>query len=257
MSIDLSKIPNRPDKDMVKKDDIKEKTQKMLEKIAEYQRIMYAQEKYSMLIILQWMDAAGKDWTIRDIFTGVNPLGCKVFGFKKPTDEEASHDFLRRIHEHTPANGMIHIFNRSHYEDVLVPAVEKYASKKEIETRYEHINAFERLLEDNDTKVLKFYLHISREEQKKKLEKRIELPQKHWKHNDGDRDSRAKWDCYMDEYHKIFKKCDAIPWHVIPADKKWWKIYNVCKVIIDAFEEMDLKWPKLETELFNEKKKEE
>jgi len=252
MSIDLTKIPTIPDEKKVDKEKIKEKTQVLLQKISDYQRMMYAQGKYSILLILQGMDAAGKDGTIKDIFTCINPLGCTVSGFKKPTPEESAHDFLWRIHQHAPEKGMIKIFNRSHYEDVLVPAVEWYVSRKDIEKRYKHINNFEDLLEDHNTTVIKCYLHISPERQKEKLEERIELSRKHWKHNDGDWESREKWDSYMTEYHKVFKECDKTDWHVIPADKNWWKVHNVCLLLVEAFEKMDLEWPDLDSEVFGE-----
>lgn len=237
--------------DTIKKEDIEPLIEDLLEQIRDYQRIMYAQKKYSMLIIFQWMDAAGKDGAVKDIFTGINPLWCRVFSWKAPTEEQREHDFLWRIHKQVPERGMIHIFNRSHYEDILVPTVENLFSKDIIEKRYDHINNFEKLILDNDTHILKFYLHLSPEEQKIKLEERLKNPEKFRKHNDGDRESRKKWDDYMEVYHSIFKKCNIVPWHIIPSDKNRWKVYHIAQVIVEHFESMNLQWPELETEKFD------
>jgi PPK2 family polyphosphate:nucleotide phosphotransferase len=236
----------------IDKEAIKAKTLKLHEKIVMYQRMMYAEGKHSLLIIFQGMDASGKDGSVRRIFSGVNPLGCNVVGFKKPTPIEIGHDFLRRIHQHTPERGMIQIFNRSHYEDILVPSVEKYIDKNHINARYDDINNFEKLLADHDTTVLKFYLHISRDEQLERLEERLHNPEKYRKHNDGDRDSREKWDAYMKVYHEIFEKTSTkhAPWHVIEADQNRWKVYQISEVIVKAFEKMNPQWPELETEKF-------
>jgi polyphosphate kinase 2 (PPK2 family) len=147
---------------------------------------------------------------------------------------------------------MIQIFNRSHYEDILVPSVDKYIDAKTIQKRYAHINNFEQLLADNDTHVVKIYLHTSKEEQKRRLEERLHLPHKHWKHNDNDRESRKKWDDYRKVYHKIFKDCNTIPWHVVPSDKNRWKVYQVANILVATFENMKLEWPELETDVFHE-----
>lgn len=235
--------------DFLDKDHIKDETDILVEKINNYQNIMYAQWKYSLLIILQGMDASGKDGAVRHIFTGINPLGCKVISFKAPTPEEANHDFLRRIHRHTPEKGMIQIFNRSQYEDILVPTVEWLFDQESIEARYEQINNFEKLLTANNTIILKFYLHISAKEQKKRLQERMKDPHKYRKHNDGDRDSRKKWDDYMKVYDNIFEKCTTTPRHIIPSDQNRYKVNQIAKVIVEAFEKMELKWPGLETDM--------
>lgn len=248
--MDLEKIATTPDKE-INKEDIKWLTESLLEQIKAYQRIMYAQKKYSLLIIFQGMDAAGKDGAVKDIFSWINPLWCRVFSRKAPNEEEREHDFLWRIHQRVPERGMIHIFNRSHYEDVLVPSVEWLFSKEIIEKRYSHINNFERLLLDNDTHVLKFYLHISPEEQKVRLKERLENPQKFWKHNDGDRESRKKWDQYRNVYHTIFNECSEVPRHIIPADTNRWKVYQIAQVIVEHFEQMSLKRPELESAKFD------
>ena len=247
----LSSIDPRGPRDLDKKQ-TKQDNEDMIRQIAELQRVLFAEEKQSILIILQGVDAAGKDGTVRSIFKGVNPLGCNVYGFKKPTDEEFAHDFLWRVHQRVPRNGMIHIFNRSHYEDILVPSVEGYYSAERIARRYDHINHFEQLLEDSGTRILKFYLHISKEEQLERLTERINNPQKHWKHNDGDWESRKKWDDYMEVYEQIFEKCNQIPWHIVPADRNWVKVNAVAKVLLATLKEMQLSWPDLDTEKFKQ-----
>lgn len=249
MAIDLNKIDTTPPKSVNKKK-TKEETQKLLEKIYEYQRIMYAQGKYSILLIFQGMDASGKDWAVREVFSWVNPLWCDVVWFRAPTKEEKAHDFLWRIHKHTPEKWMIQIFNRSQYEDILVPTVEGYLDKKTIDERYDLINNFENLLKSNNTHVIKCYLHTSKEEQKTRLEERLHLPHKFWKHNDNDRESREKWDDYRKVYHDIFKKCDKPEWNIVPADKNRWKVHCVAQILVDTFEKMDLQRPELDTEKF-------
>ena len=247
--IDLSKIPTTPPKD-VKKKQVKKETEQMLEQIKAYQRMMYAQGKYSLLIILQGMDASGKDWAVRQIFSWINPLGCQVHGFVKPTPEEKGHDFLWRVHKKTPRAWMIHIFNRSHYEDILVPTVQGYWTPEQMKRRIDHINNFERLLKDSNTYVVKCYLHLSKDEQKERLEERLTIPRKFWKHNDNDWESRKKWDEYMNVYHTIFNECNETPWTIVPTDKNRWKVYCIAKALLETFEEMSLEWPELETEKF-------
>ncbi len=230
------------------KDQLKLENEKLIKKIENLQRVLYAESKRSLLVILQGVDASGKDGAMNGIFGGINLLGCSVFSFKKPTEEEFAHDFLWRIHKVVPAKGMIHVFNRSHYEDILVPTVEGYYTKEIIERRYEHINRFEELLQDTGTKILKFYLHISKEEQLERLTERMENPEKFWKHNDGDWDSRQKWDLFMDAYETIFEKCNVIPWHIIPSDSNTFKINAIAKIVLASLEEMKLQLPGLITE---------
>ncbi len=254
MNVDLSKITTKPPK-WVSEKEIKKETKKLHKKMIELQRIMYAQDKYSMLIVLQWMDASGKDGTIKKLFSGVNPLGCTVAPFKAPNDEEAQHDFLRRIHKHAPARGMMQIFNRSHYEDVLVPKVEKYISKSDLEARYDDIKNFETLLSNHNTIILKFYLHISRPTQKKRLEERLNNPHKYWKHKDNDWDSRSKWDDYMEAYEDVFDRTNTrvAPWHIIPSDENRWKVHQIISIIVATMkDEMRLRWPDLDSEIFEE-----
>ena len=190
--INLNTLPTKTFDSALKKD-IQKENLKLVEEIINYQRRMYADGRHSLLIVFQGMDASGKDGATRKVFSGVNPLGIKVRPFKKPSDEEFTHDFLWRVHHHTPAKGMIQVFNRSHYEDILVPSVEGYFTKDYINKRYNHINHFEQLLtEGNNTTILKFYLHTSKEEQLQRLTERLNNPEKHWKHNDGDARLKGK-----------------------------------------------------------------
>ena len=232
------------------KAEIKAENVQLINRISELQRILYADGSKSLLLILQGVDASGKDGTVRRIFSGVNPLGCRVYGFKKPTEEEFAHDFLWRIHKVVPAKGMIHIFNRSQYEDILVPTVLNTLPKSVIEKRYDQINDFEKLLEASGTKIIKCYLHISKDEQLERLTERIENPTKYWKHNDGDWSSRKMWDDYMKVYEEIFDKCNKVPWNIIPSDKNWVKINHIAKLVVKALEDMKLKWPELDSEKF-------
>lgn len=245
----LNSIDPRGPRELDKKK-IKAENKQLIEEIASFQRLLFAEDKQSILIVLQGLDAAGKDGAVRSIFSGINPLGSNVFSFKKPTEEEFAHDFLWRIHQQVPRKGMIHIFNRSHYEDILVPSVEGYFSPETIARRYDHINHFEQLLEDSGTRVLKFYLNISKEVQLERLTDRIDNPQKHWKQNDGDWESRKKWDAYMEVYERIFDKCNVVPWHIVPSDRNWVKVNAIAKVLHQTLKEMNLKWPELETMKF-------
>ena len=245
----LNKIdPNGSKK--LNKEETKAENIKLASKIIELQKIFRAEQKHSLLIILQGMDASGKDGAVRSVFSGVNPEGVNVKSWKKPTEEEFAHDFLWRIHKHTPAKGMIQVFNRSHYEDILVPSVNGYIGKKKIERRYDYINTFEKMLEDNGTKVLKFYLHISKDEQRERLQERLEIPRKFFKHGDGDWKVREQWDSYMSIYENIFDKCNDIPWHIVPSNKNWVKVNHIAKVVYNTMRELNPQWPALETELF-------
>jgi PPK2 family polyphosphate:nucleotide phosphotransferase len=249
------KIADYPafDKTLGKKQ-TKESTKEMLKEIGKLQYKMYGQNKYSLLIIFQGIDASGKDGVTKDILTYCNAVGIKIHSFKKPTDEEFAHDFLKRVHEVTPGRGEMQIFIRSHYEDILVPSVEKYISGDIIEKRFKQINNFEKLVESNNTRVLKFFLNVSKEAQKERLMERIESKKKHWKHKDGDWDIREKFAEYMEVYEKIINRCNDIPWHIIPADKNWQKTYFVAKVLLKTLKELDLKWPELISEKFTSSK---
>lgn len=247
--IDLTQIPPAPPEGMTKSG-TKADTKKLIKELTALQRVLFAQSQYSVLLVLQGLDASGKDGAIRNVFRGVNPLGVRVIPFKKPTSIEFAHDYLWRIHQHTPENGMIHIFNRSHYEDILVPSVEGYIDKKTIDKRYGQINDFERHLTENNTVILKFYLHISREEQTERLKERISHREKNWKHNDGDWAVSKKWNDYQDVYESIFEKCNEIPWHIVSANSNWFKEYTIIKTLVEALKKLNLEWPELETEIF-------
>ena len=232
------------------RDKIEKKTKKMLKEIGALQHKMLAQNKYSLLIIFQGIDASGKDGLTKGLLKYCNPIGVEVDSFKKPTEEEYSHDFLWRIHKVVPRKGTTHIWIRSHYEDILVPTVGKYIAPEIIAQRFQIINDFERTVEHNETKMLKFYLNVSKEAQKERLMERIELKEKHWKHKDGDWDTREQWDEYMAVYEKIINTCSAVPWHIVPSDKNWQKLYFVADVVLKTLEGLDIKWPELVSEKF-------
>jgi PPK2 family polyphosphate:nucleotide phosphotransferase len=230
--------------------EIKQENKALSKEICELQTKLYAQGEKSLLVIFQGMDASGKDSALRDVFRAINPAGCNVYSFKKPTDVEFAHDFLWRVHKVCPAKGMIQIFNRSHYEDILVPKVEGFLSDKVIEKRFELINDFEKMLTENGTKILKFYLHLSNERQEEKLMKRINRPDKHYKHNDNDWVVREKWDDYMKVYEEIFERCNDIPWHIIPSDDNKEKANIISKIVIKEMKKMNLAYPELDSERF-------
>jgi PPK2 family polyphosphate:nucleotide phosphotransferase len=210
------------------------------------QELLFAEGKHKLLIVLQAMDTAGKDSTIRLVFDGVNPQGVKVASFKAPTPEEQSHDFLWRVHAKTPARGEIVIFNRSHYEDVLITRVNGWIDADTCKARYQHINEFERLLAENGTTTLKFYLHISRDEQKKRLIERRDDPAKQWKFNPGDLATRAQWDDYMDAYSDAIAATSTrhAPWYIVPANSKLQRNLIISSVICDALEGLKMDYPK-------------
>jgi PPK2 family polyphosphate:nucleotide phosphotransferase len=227
------------------KDEAKAETEKNIARLAELQEVMYAEGKHALLIILQGMDAAGKDGTIKAVMSGVNPQGCRVTSFKAPTPEELSHDFLWRVHEHVPPRGYIGIFNRSHYEDVLIVRVHNLVPEKIWRGRYEQINNFEKLLADNGVTILKFFLHISKDEQKERLEKRLADKSKNWKFNPGDLKERDLWDSYMEAYEDAINKCNTpwAPWHIVPANKKWYRNLVISESLVEALESLDMKYP--------------
>jgi PPK2 family polyphosphate:nucleotide phosphotransferase len=241
--IHLSKLPTGPDKSIDRKKTEKE-ILKYKEQLFSLQNILYAEKKHSLLIILQGMDAAGKDGTIRHVFSSMNPMGVNVKPFKAPTEEEKMHDFLWRVHPHAPAKGMIQLFNRSHYEDILVPTVHKTLDEKVIERRYDIINSFEQNLSDSGTIILKFFLHISQEEQKERIEKRQTVSHKKWKYDPADAAEEHNWKKYMKLYEKIFERCSSeFPWIVIPSDHKWYRNYLIAKEIIKTLQSLKMKYP--------------
>lgn len=210
------------------------------------QEVMYAGSTNALLIVLQGMDTSGKDGTIRGIFDGVNPQGCNVASFKVPTPIELKHDFLWRVHPFAPARGTIGIFNRSHYEDLLAPVVHGKVSAKAAKQRAEEIVNFETLLTNSGTTVLKFFLHISFEEQGKRLQARIDDPDKHWKLSAGDFAERQFWPKYQEAYDRIFEQTStkSAPWYIIPADHKWHRNAAISTVIVNALKDLNLKYPK-------------
>jgi PPK2 family polyphosphate:nucleotide phosphotransferase len=217
----------------------------MASRIEQLQEVLYAQGTHRLLVVLQATDTGGKDSTIRRVFEGVNPQGVKVASFKQPTDEELAHDFLWRVHRHVPGDGEITIFNRSHYEDVLAARVHGIVSPEVWGRRYDHINAFERLLTDEGTRIVKFFLHISKDEQRERLQARLDDPTKHWKFSRGDLGERRRWDEYREAYTAMLERTSTAwaPWHVVPADRKWYRDLVVSSVLIRALESMDLRYP--------------
>ena len=209
------------------------------------QEILYAQGRHALLVVLQGPDTSGKDGTVRHVFGPVNPAGAVATSFKKPTQHELAHDFLWRIHKAVPSAGMIGIFNRSHYEDVLVPRVHALVPAERIEARYGQINAFECHLAENDVTILKFYLHISTKEQKARLEARLEDPTKRWKFSPDDLAERKHWDDYISAYQIALGRCSTqwAPWFVVPADRKWYRNAVVARVVRSTLEGLDLTYP--------------
>ena len=215
------------------------------DQLASLQQLFYASQKKALLIVLQGMDTAGKDGTISHIFSGINPQGCDVAAFKVPTPIEARHDFLWRVHAQVPARGMIQIFNRSHYEDVLAPRVHKLISPKEVRRRLKDINEFEAMLVDSDVVILKFFLHISHKEQKARLQSRIDDPAKHWKLALSDFKERLFWPQYEQAYNDLISATSKknAPWFVIPADHKWYRNVAISQTIVDAMRSLKLQYP--------------
>jgi len=234
-----------------KKKDVAEELQSQRKRIQALQERLYAENEQGLLIVLQAMDTGGKDGTIKHVFEGVNPQGCRVSSFKAPSAEEANHDFLWRYHKSVPAKGRIGIFNRSHYEDVLVVRVKGIVPEEVWRERYEMINNFERNLTLNGIKILKFYLHISKDEQKRRLEARLDDPDKHWKFSSNDIKERAFWDDYQRAFEDAIKNCSTphAPWYVVPANKKWYRNLAIARIIADALEEMDPQFPPAEADL--------
>lgn len=243
--IKLSDISTKAPKEMDKTN-----TKKLIEEIVmeldDLQNLMYAEGKHSILIILQGMDASGKDGLIRNVFGRVNPQGVRVMSFKAPTAEELSHDFLWRVHKYAPAKGMIKIFNRSHYEDILITRVHGCCDDETAKKRIRSINDFERLLtDDNQTHILKFYLHISPEEQHERLQERMKDPAKMWKYNEKDFEEAKLWDKYRDMYEDCFEYCNEVPWTVVPSDQNWYKEFIVASKLHDLLKGLNMNFPEL------------
>lgn len=229
----------------------KEDLAKYVQKIDELQRKLYAEKKHALLIVLQGIDAAGKDGVCWHVVSAMNPQGTSVHGFKQPTPEEAAHDFLWRIHKHTPALGEISIFNRSHYEDVLVVRVHDLVPKKVWSKRYEMINNFESLLKNHHVTILKFFLYISPEEQLNRFRKRLDDPKRQWKISESDYTEREYWDKYLAAYEDMLEKCstEGAPWFVIPSDHKWFRNLAVSQIIMKTLENMKMSMPEPKVDL--------
>lgn len=243
--IRLEKISAAPPADLQKKD-IKEATEQLVKRLGELQRVMYAEKKHSVLVVLQGMDGSGKDGAVVNVFQDCAPMGLEVIGFKKPTEEEFAHDFLWRIHKHVPQRGMINIFVRSHYEDILIQRVHKWITEERAEKRMQSINAFEELLAyDNHTLVCKFFLHISKDQQQIELQQRLDDPTKYWKHNAADWRERELWPEYMRCYEDALNR-SSIPWTVVPVDERWYRDYVIAKTLVERLEQLDMKYPPLE-----------
>lgn len=220
-------------------------------RLAELQHLMWAEGRHKVLVVLQAMDTGGKDGTIRNVLSGVNPQGIDVVNFKAPSKEELSQDYLWRVHDHTPATGLLTVFNRSHYEDVLIVRVLNLVPKERWSRRYEHIREFEQLLADEGTTILKFYLNISKQEQAERLQARLDDPTKHWKFNKGDLEHRSLWDEYMQAYQVAIgsTSTDYAPWFIVPANRKWYRNIVVTKTIVAALEGLNMRYPDPEEDL--------
>lgn len=243
----LSKISTDAPKNADKKD-ITKKTTDLVQEIGEWSQKLYAEKKHSILIVLQGMDASGKDGVTKNVFANCPPLVIDAHPFKKPTEEEMAHDFLWRVHKWTPGKGQMKIFIRSHYEDILIQRVHKWIDDKRAALRMASINAFEELLQyDCNTTVLKFYLHISHERQVEKLKERMTAEDKQWKYNARDFDESNLWDKYMKCYEDAFNQ-SSIPWYIIPADQRWYRDYCVAKVVCETLRNLEPKYPLINQE---------
>ena len=223
----------------------------LVEQIADLQARLYAEEQRALLVVLQGIDAAGKDSTVAHVFRGTNPQGVRVLTFKEPSNEEAAHDFLWRYHQHTPADGMIHVFNRSHYEDVLVVRVKGLVEEERWRSRYDSINDFERMLARERTTILKCFLHISKDAQLERFRERLEREDKHYKFSANDVRERRNWDAYQEAYEDALRATSTewAPWHVIPSDHKWFRNLTVARLVADTLKRLDPRWPEPEEDL--------
>jgi PPK2 family polyphosphate:nucleotide phosphotransferase len=227
------------------KSDAGAQLQKGLDRLSDLQDRLWAEAKHPVLVVLQGIDAAGKDGSVKHVMGAFNPMGCSVTSFKVPTAIEAAHDYLWRVHQRTPGKGEIAIFNRSHYEDVLVVRVHDFVPKKTWQKRFDQINAFERLLAEEGTTILKFFLLIDRDEQKARLQSRVDDPRKNWKFKLGDLAERKLWDDYMAAYEDVLNRCstDAAPWYVIPADRNWFRNLAIAEILADTLDELKPAYP--------------
>jgi PPK2 family polyphosphate:nucleotide phosphotransferase len=241
----LSKVRTDATGDFADKEDAAAATDRNLKQLAKLQELLYAEGKHAVLIVVQAMDTGGKDGAIEHVFSSVNPQGCTVTSFKQPTHLELRHDFLWRIHQAAPPKGLIGIFNRSHYESLLVERVHELVPKKVWSRRFDRINEFEKMLSDEGTTILKFFLHISKDEQKKRLQARLDDRKRHWKFDPNDLAERKKWDDYQEAYEDVLRKCSTnyAPWYIVPADHKWFRNWMLADTIVKALEALDMKYP--------------
>lgn len=249
-AVRLGALPTRDDGGMDKHEG-KQRLKELNERLEALQEMLYAEGKHKVLVVLQATDTGGKDGTIRHVFDGTNPQGVKVASFKRPTERELAHDYLWRVHAHTPGNGEIVIFNRSHYEDVLVVRVHGLVPPERWSKRYAHIEAFERMLADEGTTILKFFLHISAGEQAERLQARLDDPTKHWKFSVGDLAERKRWDDYRAAFEEMLSRTSTehAPWYVVPADRKWYRNLVVATVLVEALEGLGMSYPEPEDDL--------
>ncbi len=239
----LSEVSTRAPKDL-DKEDIKQQLETILQELDELQNLLFADGNYSVLAVIQGMDASGKDGAIKNVFGKLNPQGVSVTSFKVPTAEEAAHDFLWRIHKNTPGRGYMQVFNRSHYESVLVTRVHNDIDDETAYRRMKAINEFEDLLQsDNSTVILKFYLHVSKDKQLERLNERLTDPRKHWKANPKDFKEAELWDEYIKAYEDVFDNCNMPEWIIVPSDQNWYKEYTIASALLDALRKLDMKYP--------------
>ncbi|QNN23111.1 polyphosphate kinase 2 family protein [Planctomycetales bacterium ZRK34] len=242
--VDLNKIDTHVDGGL-DKDKAKDEFRSLRKKLSDLQELLCAESKHAVLVVFQAMDAGGKDSTIRSVVGPINPQGCRVASFKAPSSNELKHDYLWRIHQHAPARGMIGVFNRSHYEEVGIVRVHNIVPEQRWKKRYDHINAFEKLLSDEGTHIVKFFLHISKDYQRERFQRRLDRPDKHWKFNPDDLSERRRWGDYMQAYSQMIERCSTkqAPWYVIPAERRWYRNLIVTKVLVDLLEGLDMKYP--------------
>ncbi len=229
------------------KDDSGPAFEELQEMLKDLQKLLYAQNKHRVLVVMQAMDTGGKDGCIKHVFSRIDPQGVHVRSFKKPSEEELARDFLWRVHQRVPRNGQLVIFNRSHYEDIIAVKVKKLYPEKIWRRRYQHVIDFERMLAEEGTTIIKIYLHISKAEQKERLESRLANPDKYWKFNPDDLKDRALWDDFMKTYEEVLSETSTghAPWYVVPANRKWYRNLCVARIMVDALKKLDMKFPEI------------
>ena len=243
--VTLAEAPTRAPDDSPDKDAARARSDELAARLLDLQQVLYASAVHKLLVVLQGMDTSGKDGTIKHVFKMVNPLGVRVANFKRPNDVERAHDYLWRVHHNAPPSGAISIFNRSHYEDVLVVRVHGLVTEEVWRRRYRHIRDWEQMLVDEDTVIRKFFLHISRDEQRDRLQERLDNPAKHWKFEHGDIEERRYWDAYTAAYEDAITETstEAAPWYIVPADQKWFRNLVISTVLVETLQSLGLTYP--------------